>query len=123
VPTNSRKHAAKELVAARLDAIGLQRPVGSLVAGRVLARAVEVYGNRHPLAAELLSRRNTLEKLLRSDIPDVTVRHGCKKSLSKDKNKNAAGLMLNEPRACKVDKRTLIYAHSYTVVLKPYSRA
>jgi len=66
-----------------------------------------------------MSRRNTLEKILRSDIPDVTVRRGFRKSLSKFKNRNAAGLMLYEPRPYRDGKRTLIGAYSYTLVLKP----
>jgi hypothetical protein len=120
--TSGGKKAAKQQVAAHLDVINFQRPSGSLLADRVLARAIEVHevhGNRHRLPAELLSCRNALEKLLRSDIPDMTVRHGFKKSLSKDKNRNAAGLMLYEPHALKVEGRTLLGAYSYTVVLKP----
>ena len=111
----SRKTAAKQQVAARLDAIGVQRPSGSFVADRVMARVVEVYGDHHPLATELATRRNTLEKILRSDIPDVIVRRGFKKSLSRDMSRNAAGLMLYEPRPNKVENRTLVGAHSYTI--------
>jgi hypothetical protein len=115
----SRKTAAKQQVAARPDAIGVQRPSGSFVADRVMARVVEVYGDHHPLATELATRRNTLEKILRSDIPDVIVRRGFKKSLSRDMSRNAAGLMLYEPRPSKVENRTLVGAYSYTIVLKP----
>jgi hypothetical protein len=117
--TNAHMTTAKQRAAARLDVMTRQRPGSSLVVDRVMARAVEVYGDHHPSSAELLPRRKMLEELLRSDIPDVTVRHGHKKSLSKNKNRNAAGLMLYEPRPYKVDKRTLIGAYSYTVVLKP----
>jgi hypothetical protein len=84
-----------------------------------MARVVEVYGDHHPLATELATRRNTLEKILRSDIPDVIVRRGFKKSLSRDMSRNAAGLMLYEPRPSKVENRTLVGAYSYTIVLKP----
>jgi hypothetical protein len=49
----------------------------------------------------------------------MRVWRGFKKSLSKDKNRSAAGLMLYEPRPLTVENRTLLGAYSHTVVLKP----
>ena len=97
----------------------LMRPGESFVANKIVERIVEIYGNRHPTSSELVSRRNSLERVLCADIPDCTVRRGLKKSLSNGGGRTAAGLMLYEPRPVQRGERTLIGAYNYTIILKP----
>jgi len=110
--------AAKQQVAERLKAMLLRRPRESLVANKEVGRIVEMYGDRHPTSGELVSRCNALEDLLRVDIPDLAVRRGFKRSLSKVGNRMSAGLMVYEPRAVEQGGRTLLGAYSYTIILK-----
>jgi hypothetical protein len=114
-----RAKAAKQDVAERFEAMLSRRPGASLVADKVVRRVVEVYGDRHPTAAELASRRNVLEDILRADLPDLTVRRGFKKSLPRDGDRTSAGLMVYEPRAVERDGRTFLGAYNYAIVLKP----
>jgi hypothetical protein len=97
----------------------LRRAGHPLPVEKVVCRIVEIYGNWHPTPAELSSRRKALEDILREDVPDLTVRRGFKKSLSKDGSRTSAGLMFYEPRAFEQDNRTLLGAYSYTIILKP----
>jgi hypothetical protein len=95
----------------------LKRPWGTLVADKVLARVIEIVG-----PTGLIERRNSLEENLRLDIPDLDIKRGIKKSLSKDvyKDKSAVGLMVYEPRISDKGATIFITGASYTIVLKQF---
>jgi hypothetical protein len=114
-----QRKAAKQQVAERLNAMLLRRPGDSLPADKVVQRIVEVYSDRHPTPAELALHCAALEEILRADLPDLTVRRGFKKSLSRDGGRASAGLMVYEPRVAERDGRTFLGAHNYTIILKP----
>ena len=80
----------------------------------VLKRVIDVSGKM----IEPNERRGLLEEYVRSDIPDLAVIRGRKKSLSK--NRNAAGLMLYEPRVSELNGRIYVTGVSYTVILKKF---
>jgi hypothetical protein len=115
----TKAREAKQKVAERFEAMLSRGPGASLVADKVVARVVEVYGDRHPTAAQLVSRSKVLEDILRGDIPDLTVQHGFRRSVSRDGDRKSAGLMIYEPRAIERDGRLFLGAYNYTIILKP----